>query len=86
MDKKELDDFIRYVKEQFDCEIYVEKSDTPDSFEQLFGTSFFDEQDNYADVLDSFAHDLCYENNRIDVRIEFDSGMVTINSNTDQAA
>ena len=86
MEKKELDDFIRYVKEQFDCEIFVEKSDTPDSFEQLFGTSFLDGQDNNADVLDSFAHDLCYENNQINVRIEFDSGMVIISSNIDQAA
>ena len=42
---KELDDFIRYVKEQFDCEIFVEKSDTPDTFEQIFGVSFLEEQE-----------------------------------------
>jgi len=42
---EEVDDFIRYVKEQFDCEIFVEKSDTPDTFEQLFGVSFLEQQE-----------------------------------------
>ena len=45
MKEKELDDFIRYVKEQFGCEIFVEESDTPDTFERLFGVSFLEEQE-----------------------------------------
>ena len=42
---EELDDFIRYVKEQFDCDIFVEKSDTPDTFERIFGVSFLEQQE-----------------------------------------
>ena len=38
----ELDDFIRYVKDQFNCIIIVEKSDTPDSFVRLLGASFLE--------------------------------------------
>ena len=39
----EIDDFIRYAKEQFDCEITVKKSDKPDTFSQIFGASFLDD-------------------------------------------
>ena len=42
---KELDDFIRYAKEQFDCDISVEKSDIPDTFERIFGASFLEQQE-----------------------------------------
>lgn len=42
---KELDDFIKYAKKQFNCDIFVEKSNTPDTFEQLFGISFLEEQE-----------------------------------------
>ena len=86
MEKIELDDFIRYAKVEFDCEIVVEKSDTPDSFEKLFGISFLEEEDSNKDELNSFTGDLCYENSLVDVRIEFDNGMVITNNNVDQAA
>lgn len=31
-----LDDFIKYAKEQFNCEIVVKKSDEPDTFASIF--------------------------------------------------
>ena len=31
MGRMGIDDFIRYAKEQFDCEITVKKSDKPDT-------------------------------------------------------
>lgn len=40
MEKMRLDDFIRYAKEQFDCEISVKKSYKPDTF----GTSFLNDK------------------------------------------
>ena len=33
----ELDDFIKYVKETFGCDVYVEKSENPDTFNKIFG-------------------------------------------------
>lgn len=35
--KMELDDFIKYAKEKFDCEVSVEKSVNPDTFDKIFG-------------------------------------------------
>ena len=40
-----LDDFIKYAKEQFGCEISVKKSDKPDTFASIFGTSFLSPQE-----------------------------------------
>ena len=36
MGKMELDDFIKYAKEQFGCEISVKKCDAPDRFAGIF--------------------------------------------------
>ena len=44
MEKMRLDDFIRYAKEQFDCEISVKKSYKPDTFADIFGTSFLNDK------------------------------------------
>lgn len=33
----ELDDFIKYAKEKFGCEVYVEKFENPDTFNKIFG-------------------------------------------------
>ena len=46
MNKTMLDDFIRYAKEQFNCEISVKKSSTPDTFKSIFGVSFLDNENN----------------------------------------
>lgn len=43
MEKMALDDFIKYAKEKFDCEISVKKSDEPDSFAGIFGASFLND-------------------------------------------
>lgn len=46
MNKTMLDDFIRYAKEQFSCEISVKKNSTPDTFTSIFGVSFLDNENN----------------------------------------
>lgn len=33
----ELDDFIKYAKEKFGCEVSVKKSVNPDTFDKIFG-------------------------------------------------
>lgn len=33
----ELDDFIKYAKENFGCQVSVEKSENPDTFDKIFG-------------------------------------------------
>lgn len=33
----ELDDFIKYAKEKFGCEVSIEKSENPDTFDKIFG-------------------------------------------------
>ena len=44
MEKMTVDDFIQYVKEQFDCDISVKKSDKPDTFASIFGASFLNDR------------------------------------------
>lgn len=36
------DEFIRFAKEEYNIDVVAEPSDTPDSFESVFGTSFLD--------------------------------------------
>ena len=33
-----VNDFIRYAKEEFGCDISLKKTDKPDSFDTIFGT------------------------------------------------
>ena len=40
------DDFIKYAKEQYNCEISLKKSNTPDTFESIFGISFIKNKNN----------------------------------------
>jgi hypothetical protein len=40
------DDFIKYAKEQYNFEISLKKSNTPDTFESIFGTSFIKNKNN----------------------------------------
>ena len=32
----ELDDFIKYAKEKFGCEVSIEKSENPDTFDKTY--------------------------------------------------
>ena len=41
-----LDDFKKYVLEEFSINIEYKESDTPDTFESIFGTSFINESNN----------------------------------------
>lgn len=66
MGRMGIDDFIRYAKEQFDCEITVKKSDKPDTFPQIFGASFLDDN-SYVEMIDDFESNVSYKNVSIDV-------------------
>lgn len=37
-----IEDFIKYAKEEFDCDITLEFAGVPDTFESIFGVSFLD--------------------------------------------
>lgn len=74
MGKMILDDFIKYVKEQFDCDIFLKSCDNPDTFESIFGASFLNDEKSVEKV-DGFENDLSYENISIDVQFIDDSGM-----------
>ena len=36
----ELDDFIKYAKEKFGCEVSIEKSENPDTFDIIMSPLF----------------------------------------------
>ena len=38
-----VDDFIKYAKEQFGCDIYLQHSAESDSFASIFGASFLNQ-------------------------------------------
>lgn len=72
MKKMLLDDFIRYAKEEFNCDIHLKASDRPDTFESIFGASFLNEEETGREI-DSFDDDLCYENIAIKVNLVIDN-------------
>jgi hypothetical protein len=41
-----LNDFVEYVKNEFDCDITIKKDKKPDTFESIFGESFSDSMEN----------------------------------------
>ena len=53
MGKMVLDDFIKYAKEQFNCDITVKPCDKPDTFASVFGASFLNDK-NYMEIVDDF--------------------------------
>ena len=87
MGKIELDDFIKYVKEQFDCEISVKKSDKPDTFASIFGASFLNDDREWVEMAGSFERDVNYQNTTIDVQLAIGDGMsIAYSSNVGLAA
>lgn len=86
MGKMVLDDFIRYAKEQFDCEISIKKCDNPDTFASIFGASFLNDK-NLLETVDDFESDVSYENSSIDVQFAINDEMsVVYSSNVGLAA
>ncbi|MCC2826451.1 hypothetical protein LK511_05855 [Faecalicatena orotica] len=79
MKKMVLDDFIKYAKEQFDCEIYVKKCNKPDTFASIFGASFLNDKDS-TEMVDGFERDVNYENSSIDVQFGIDDGISDVYS------
>jgi len=55
-----VEDFIKYAKEQFDCDIELNLSSEPDSFEKIFGISFIEKE---TEIENGF-----YENVSIDIQ------------------
>ena len=45
MGKMELDDFIKYAKEKFGCEVSVKMCEKPDTFADIFGASFLNDNE-----------------------------------------
>lgn len=39
---RNIDDFVKYAKEEFGYDVIIEESDTPDTFESIFDFESFD--------------------------------------------
>ena len=61
MERGAIDDFIRYAKEKFDCDIFLRSNKKPDTFEEIFGGSFLNQSVDISEV-ESLGDDLQYEN------------------------
>ncbi len=86
MEKMTVDDFIKYVKEQFDCDISVKKSDKPDTFASIFGASFLNDR-KWVEMAGGFEREVSYQNTTIDVQFAISDGMsITYSSNVGLAA
>lgn len=73
MKGKTVDDFIKYVKEQFDYDIILNSCKEPDSFASVFGASFL-EQESVMEPVKGFDNELQYEcSTDISVSFYFDS-------------
>lgn len=68
MEKMVLDDFIKYAKEQFGCDLMVQSCDVPDTFERVFGASFLNDKSSLSQR-DGFDYSLSYENVSLDVQL-----------------
>ena len=64
MGKMELDDFIKYAKEKFGCEVSVKMCEKPDTFADIFGASFLNDNE-YMENIDDFEDELKYKNSSI---------------------
>lgn len=73
-----IEDFIKYAQEQFGCDISLNPTDIPDSFESIFGENIFT-QDASEEIKDGF-----YENSSLD--IDFSGKDIIDFSNIDLAA
>lgn len=74
MEKMMIDDFIDYVREQFDCDILVKSSSDPDTFSGVFGASFLEDSSG-NEKFENFENSLNYENVSINVQIEVNAGI-----------
>ena len=80
MGKMELDDFIKYAKEKFGCEVSVKMCEKPDTFADIFGASFLNDNEYMED-------ELKYKNSSIEVRVILEGDMdVEYDSNIGFAA
>lgn len=52
----ELDDFIKYGKEQFGCEISI-KNGNPDTFDKIFGLEFTEAETDQIRYALEYLHD-----------------------------
>lgn len=75
MKNRAAEDFIKYAKEQFGCDIFLKSCDKPDTFESIFGASFISQDDGIEKIVDGFEDVLRYENITIDVHFEIENVM-----------
>jgi len=86
MGKMELDDFIKYAKEKFGCEVSVKMCEKPDTFADIFGANFLNDNE-YMENIDDFEDELKYKNSSIEVQVILEGDMdVEYDSNIGFAA
>ena len=78
MDKALLEKFIKYAKEEFDCDILAKPSESPDTFESIFGISFL--EDNCDEVFE-FEQNPDYKNQSIHVILNEDN-IISVQNNS----
>lgn len=66
-----VDEFIKYAKEQFGCDIYLQHSAESDSFASIFGASFLN-QNGPMEKVEEFNLDFQNENVAISITFEGD--------------
>lgn len=71
MKSSAVDDFIKYAKEQFGCDIYLQHSAESDSFVSIFGASFLN-QNGPMEKVKEFNLDFQNENVTISISFEGD--------------
>ena len=80
------EDFIKYAKEKFGCEVSVKMCEKPDTFADIFGASFLNDNE-YMENIDDFEDELKYKNSSIEVRVILEGDMdVEYDSNIGFAA
>lgn len=62
MKEQILEDFIKYAKDKFGYDIFIEKAPLPDSFESIFGASFLDQDSNDFFLCDDMSNSMIYTN------------------------
>lgn len=64
-----LEEFIRYAKEQFGCDIIAKESSAPDTFKGIFGVSFLEQDEDFF-MYEGKSIMLEYANDGIEVSVD----------------
>ncbi len=71
MGKLKMDDFLRFIKEEYGITATLEKNAAPDSFEDIFGWDFEDKDglDIKEDLSEEFGENLSYDTTSCDISL-----------------